>query len=188
MYKTWVAAVVLLSAASAASAGPWSRQGNKPTDAFGADYLARNTAQAPPATTSEPPANVPAPVAGEPLPAPVPADQPAAAVPGPAPAASGPCPCCPTGAARGSCWHQLVAYFSYCPLHKGVNCAQCCGPYYEPCCCYHCFPSPYLFFLGPCAEGHAPVPPPYCPHPLENMFHRLLHHEAKAPCGCNCGS
>jgi hypothetical protein len=217
MHKTRAAVVVLLTAAGAASAGPWSGRAKQPADTFAANYEPGKTVwtqsaptgetQPSPATpTSEAQPGLAAPPSGygttEPIPAPTPVAEPA---PAPAPAAPHAAPlaawpswcepggchggsCCPVGAARGSCVHQLIAYFSYCPLHKGVNCEQCCGSYYSPCCCYHCFPPLYQFFLGPCPECAPPVPPPYTPHPAYGMFQRLFHHGESTPGGCNCGS
>jgi hypothetical protein len=155
MGKTWAAVALVLVAAGPAAvraADPAVRRVVRRQDAFGSDYLPSTqggTPTAPAGTTTLPPATPPAAVAE---PAPVHAGPPD--TPG--------CADCGHGEAAHqhfACIHRLIDWATYCPLKKGVNCDPCGYNGHGDCCCYHCFPPLYLFFLQPCVDGHVPSPP-----------------------------
>jgi hypothetical protein len=174
------AMVVVVFGASVALAGPGSHGTGRTGDAFGGDSL-RSQAVA-----------VQAPAPSEPLPPPREEPPAPAKLPptGPAPAATAPAAagnCC-GGTYPGTCWQHLCAWITYRPLEYGVHCEACgkCGV--GACCGFHCNPSPYLYFLHPCVDGH--VAPPACVscaqsggcgatgcgHSLHGLVGRLLHH------------
>jgi hypothetical protein len=158
MGKTWAAvALVLLAVGPAAvrADDPAIRRLTRQHDTFGSEYLPAPQAVSPPV----PRGPAAAPTEDSPPPA-APAALPAA--PAACPAGGPCCGCCAPAEEphqHFACIHKLINWLSYCPLKKGVNCEPCGCDGHGDCCCYHCFPPPYLFLMQPCVDGHAPSMP-----------------------------
>ncbi len=157
MGKTWAAVALVLLAVGPAAVRADDlavRRLRRQHDTFGSDYLPPPVAASP----AVPGGATPAPPAESPAPATPAAPSAPVMVP-----AGGPCcdGCLPPEEPHQhfGCIRKLIGWLTYCPLKKGVNCERCGHDGHGDCCCYHCFPSPYLFVMQPCIDGHPPSMP-----------------------------
>jgi hypothetical protein len=161
MRKTLAAgALVLLvvGPASIRAGAPALRRVSQQQDSAGADYLP------PPQSLPSVPTDTVLPSPGAATPAPGPAEVPENPTASPVPAA----PAVPAGCAgcaaecqphqRFECLRRLIAWATYCPLQKGVNCPGCKKCPTGECCRYHSSMPLYLFFMDHCVNGAIPSP------------------------------